>query len=130
GGLWVEVLEQVARVLGEQADRAGLDLRHVGIALPDAELSLHGVARALERLGVDLRDDLVRVVRLGADDDRVGRARVLRTAGGILERVVVRAAGERERRGERRAEDESAAGGACVEHGAPLDGFSSMLSRG
>src|SRR5690606_8633503 len=71
----VEELQQVAAVLGEQRDVARFDRRDVRVALADLELALDGVPRVLERLRVDLGDDLVRVVRLRADDDRLAVAR-------------------------------------------------------
>ncbi len=95
-GLRVEELQQVARVLREQRDLAGLESRDVRVALAGVE----GVARhlepgVLERLGVDLGDDLVRVVRLRADDDRVAAGS--RRLGLGCERVAGRAAGGDER---------------------------------
>ena len=65
-------LEEVARVLGEDVDGAALDLGDVDLALADPELAIDGVAVLLERLGVELGDDLVGVVVLRADDDRLG----------------------------------------------------------
>jgi hypothetical protein len=86
GRIGVEVLEQVAGVFREERDRSRLDLGHVRVALPDVELALHLVPGALERLGVDLGDDRVRVVVLRTDDDRVARSPTGARAG-LIERV-------------------------------------------
>ena len=61
---------------GKTSIGAALDLGDVDLALADLELAIDGVAVLLERLGVDLGDDLVRVVVLRTDDDRLGRAAV------------------------------------------------------
>ena len=80
GGLGVGhvVLEQVPRVLGEHVDGAVLDLGDVHLALADAEVALDRVAVLLERLRVELGDDLVGVVVLRTDDDRLRRLAVAR----------------------------------------------------
>ena len=65
----LEELKKVAGVLREQVDRPVLERGHVGVALTDVEVALDREAGALESLGVDLGDDLVRVVRLRTDDD-------------------------------------------------------------
>ena len=90
----VEVLQQVARVLGEHVDRTGLDLGHVDLALADPQLALHRESGPFEGLGVGLGDDLVRVVVLRADDDR--RCIHVRAP---LERLDRPAGGEGERSG-------------------------------
>ena len=63
-GVGAPVLQEWAGVLGEEVDRAGFDLREVDLALTDSELAFDGVPGFLERLGVDLRDDLVGVLLL------------------------------------------------------------------
>jgi hypothetical protein len=65
--------------------RTALDLGDVHLALADAEVALDGVAVLLERLGVELGDDLVRVVVLRADDDRLGRTAAVR--GSAVQRI-------------------------------------------
>ena len=83
----LQVLQQVARVLGEYVDRSGRQLGHVDLALADPQLAFDRESGALERLGVDLGQDLVRVVVLRPHHDR-GRVpapslqRVGRAAGG------------------------------------------------
>ena len=68
-GLGVVVLEQVAGVLREHLHFAALEGGEVGVALADLEVARDREAGLLERLRVDLGDDLVRVVGLRADDD-------------------------------------------------------------
>ena len=93
GRVLIEILQQVARVLGEHVDCAGLDLGHVDLTLTDPHLSVHRVPGVLQGLGVDLGDDLVRVVVLRTHDERrraalgafcagVAANRLRRTAGG------------------------------------------------
>src|SRR5699024_10096480 len=48
------------------------ELGHVHLALPDLVLPVHGEPLRLEGLGPQLGDDLVGVVRLGADGDAAG----------------------------------------------------------
>ena len=70
-GLRVEVLQQVAGVLGDQVDRMVPDRGDVGLAAADAELAADREAVGLQRLRVDLGDDL-RLREVGrADDDRL-----------------------------------------------------------
>ena len=93
GRVLSEILQQVARVLGEHVDCAGLDLGHVDLTLTDPHLSVHRVPRIFQGLGVNLGDDLVRVVVLRPHDERcraalgafcagVAADRLRRTAGG------------------------------------------------
>ena len=78
-GVLVEVLQQVAGVLGNQVDRMVLDRGDVGFAAADAELPADGEAVGLQRLRLDLGDDLGLGEVGGADDDRLevagGRSR-------------------------------------------------------
>ena len=70
-GVLVEVLQQVAGVLRDQVDRMVLHRRDVGLAAADAELLADGEAVGLQRLRVDLGDDL-RLREVGrAHDDRL-----------------------------------------------------------
>ncbi len=78
------VLQERPRVFGEQVDGAGLDLRQVGLPLADPELAVHLEAARLERLRVDLRDDLIGVVVLRAHHDGGGG---LRGGAALLRRV-------------------------------------------
>src|SRR5690606_33367532 len=87
---------------------AVLERGHVRVALADREVALDGEALGLERLSVDLGDDLVRVVRLGAHDDRVGRG------AAAVERVGAAAGAEGEDGGRGGRDEGGASGGAHV----------------
>ena len=92
GGLRIlgVVLEEVAPVLGDDTDVAGLDLGQVDLALSDLVLARDRIARRLQHLGVDLGDDLVGIVLLAAHDNGPG-SRVLGVLRG--ERISAESAG-------------------------------------
>src|SRR5690625_438938 len=100
-GVRIIELQEVAGVFREDRDVPGLDRGHVRVALTDGELPLHVKPGVLQRLGVDLRDDLVRVVALRHHRHRTGLLG-LRTTGIVgfgIERVGSRAGREHQRRG-------------------------------
>ena len=125
GGLGVGhvVLEQVARVLGEHVDRAVLDLGDVHLALADAEVALDRVAVLLERLRVELGDDLVRVVVLRTDDDRLRRLAVARRSA--AERIARRTPCQGHCRPDRDRCECNEPALSCCDH----SGFPSLMGR-
>ena len=80
GGLLVEVLQQIAGVLRNQIDGMVLHRRDIGFAAADAELAADGEAVGLQRLGVELGDDLAFGEVGRTDGDRLQISRYLPAA--------------------------------------------------
>jgi hypothetical protein len=80
GGFLVEVLQQVAGVLRDQVDRMVLHRRDIGFTAADAELAPDVEAVGLQRLGVDLGDDLALGEVGRPDRDRLQVSRYLPAA--------------------------------------------------